>query len=119
MRRPNERKRRETKQRQTEKKDITLFRRARFTPGCVTLPRRVAPNLSGDLVKFPSRRRRRRANAYGMNYGRRTAIMRKRRGNHPSQVEREGGGPLLLCVYLLICGDDILKVGLDKFILSH
>ena len=103
MRRPNERKRRETKQRQTEKKDITLFRPARFTPGCVTLLRRVAPNPSGDLVKFPSRRRR-RANAYGMNYGRRTVIMRKRRGNHPSQVGKEGGGPLVLCVYLLICG---------------
>ena len=79
---------------ETEKKDITLFRRARFTPGCVTMLRCVSPNSSGNLVKFPSRRR---ANAYGMNYGRRTVIMRKRRGNHPSQVGKEGGGSLALC----------------------
>ena len=51
LRRLNERKRRETKQRPRRK---TLpSSAARFTPGCVTLLCPVVPNPNGDLVKFP------------------------------------------------------------------
>ena len=110
-RRPNERK---DRRRNRERKETLYSFASNFMPSCVRAQRYVPRNsiglgeISCNLSPSPPR-----ANAYAMNYGRRTVIMRKRRGNQPS---REGGWRLTFALRIspnLRQGEALtLKIGL-------